>query len=302
MSYAAFKNSVIGQQIGDGECVSLVVNNSRAYAEYLFPGVSWPAIFAPVSGAKDLWNSVNTQYFQKIANDTSNSSQLPEQGDVMVFDATPKAGYSNTFANPYGHTGICESADDSGYNLLQQNAPASGQVANVTNYPWRYRPCIGWLRPIPQTPPAPVIPMITLDELTEVFQNLLHRAPDVDAIAHYVGHYTYDFVVNDVSNSAERKQLLANEAATPPPATPVEPSKPPTPSVTPPAVSQPEAPAQDNPPEKAPSTPPALPTQKPAPKLTSFPVPEKKVVVVDPTYYKVWELIIAILKKIFNKK
>lgn len=94
-----------------------------------------------------------------------------------------------------------------------------------------------------------------------------------------------------------------SEPTTTLPATPVETSQPSTPPVNPPEVSPPEAPAQDNPPEKAPSTSPAQSTQKPTPKPTSSPtVPEKKVIVVDPTYYKVWELIIAILKKIFNKK
>ena len=94
MSYQDFKNSVMGQTIGSGECVDLIVNNSRAYVEYLFPGVSWPSIIAPVGGAREMAGRGN-EYLQWIANDPNDANQVPLQGDIMVFDATPKAGYTN---------------------------------------------------------------------------------------------------------------------------------------------------------------------------------------------------------------
>lgn len=158
MSYATFKKSVLGKKIFDGECVSLIVNNSKAYCESLWPGVSWPTIIKPDPSAKNIFANASTKYFVKIINDHSNASQLPKQGDVMVFGATPQTGYSNTFRNPFGHVGVCDKANSSGYWLLQQNAPASGQAVNVTYYPWRFRPCIGWLRPIskPATTPKPI--------------------------------------------------------------------------------------------------------------------------------------------------
>lgn len=159
MTYQDFKNAVMGRQIGDGECVSLIVNNSQAYVESLFPGVSWPSIIAPVGGAREMAGKPN-EYLQWIANDPNDANQVPLQGDIMIFDATPKAGYSNAYDNPYGHTGICDSADGSGYNLLQQNAPAYRAPVNVTRYGWKYRPTIGWFRPIlhveaPAPTPAP---------------------------------------------------------------------------------------------------------------------------------------------------
>ena len=165
--YDNFKNQVLGQVIGDGQCVSLVVNNSRAYAEYLFPSVSWTSIFAPVEGARQLLGDANSDYFEAIQNDHGDPNQLPQQGDVMVFDATPQAGYSNTYNNPYGHTGICESADSNGYTLLQQNSPYSGAAVNATCYAWSYRPCLGWLRPVlhvDPTSPAPVSEPISAPE------------------------------------------------------------------------------------------------------------------------------------------
>jgi len=154
MSYTSFKSGVLGKIIGDGQCVSLVVNNSRAYIEFLFPGVSWTQIIPPVQSAKQMARKGN-QYLQWIANDHNNVNQLPSQGDIMVFGATPAPGYSNTYSNPDGHTGICDGADAGGYNLLQQNSPNFGSPANVTRYAWKFRPCLGWYHPLTVPEPAP---------------------------------------------------------------------------------------------------------------------------------------------------
>ena len=158
MAYQDFKAGVLGKVIGDGQCVSLVVNNPQAYVENLFPGVSWPSIMAPLTppndGAKFLAGKSNS-YLTWVANDHNNPNQVPSQGDIMVFDATPSPGYTNTYSNPAGHTGMCDSASGSGYALLQQNAPAFKQAANVTNYPWRFRPCLGWYHPGGEPAPSP---------------------------------------------------------------------------------------------------------------------------------------------------
>lgn len=153
--YQQFKQNVLGKVIGDGQCVSLVVNNSNAYIEALYPGVNWTTIIAPVEGAKDMAGKGN-QYLQWIENDHNDPNQVPEQGDIMIFGATPAAGYSNTFANPYGHTGICDSTDANGYVLLQQNSPSAGAAVNLKAYPWKFRPCLGWYHPL--TPGVAPIP------------------------------------------------------------------------------------------------------------------------------------------------
>lgn len=153
--YQDWRNGVINQVIGDGQCVALVVNNSRAYVEALFPGVNWTQIIAPVENANQMAGKSN-QYLQWIENDHNDPNQVPVQGDIMIFDATPAAGYSNTYENPAGHAGMCDSADANGYNLLSQNTPTSGAPATVRNYAWRFRPCMGWYRPLtPGTTPAP---------------------------------------------------------------------------------------------------------------------------------------------------
>src|SRR4051812_22791428 len=121
MSYSTFKASVLGKVIGDGQCVSLLVNNPQAFVEQTWPGVSWTTIVAPVSGAKDLFTAANPAYFEKILNDVNNPNQLPQQGDGLIFSQTPYPGYTNTFNNPWGHFGFCDKADSSGYWLLQEN-------------------------------------------------------------------------------------------------------------------------------------------------------------------------------------
>lgn len=154
MSYPDFKSRVQGKVIGDGQCVALVVNNSSAYIEYLFPGVNWTTIIPPVPDARLMAGKGNT-YLQWVPNDHNNASQVPPQGAIMVFDYTPQAGYSNQTNNPSGHTGICESADASGYTLLQQNSPSYGAAVNATHYAWKFRPCLGWYLPRTGGTPTP---------------------------------------------------------------------------------------------------------------------------------------------------
>lgn len=157
-TYSDFKARVLGKVIGDGQCVSLVVNNSNAYIEALYPGVNWTTIIAPVPSARLMAGKPNS-YLQWVANDHNNPNQVPPQGAIMIFDATPQAGYTNTFNNPDGHTGVCDSADANGYTLLQQNSPSTGSPANLKQYPWKFRPCIGWYVPTSSTPaptPAPI--------------------------------------------------------------------------------------------------------------------------------------------------
>ncbi len=158
--YLSFKAGVLGKVIGDGQCVALVVNNGAAYVEALFPGVNWTTIIPPVPDAR-LMAGKSNQYLEWIANDHNNPNQVPSQGDIMVFDATPQAGYTNPTVNPAGHTGICDSADSNGYTLLQENAPAYGSAVNLKQYAWKFRPCLGWYHPQnvgPSPTPAPQPP------------------------------------------------------------------------------------------------------------------------------------------------
>lgn len=158
--YTDFRDRVTAapaKPIGDGQCVSLIVNNSGAYVEALYPGVNWTTIIPPVPDAR-LMAGKGNQYLQWVANDHNNPNQVPPQGAIMIFDGTPEEGYSNQTENPAGHAGVCDSADSNGYELLQQNSPAYGNGPNLKSFPWKFRPCIGWYIPTglgPTPPPAP---------------------------------------------------------------------------------------------------------------------------------------------------
>ncbi len=155
-TYANWKPSVLGKHVDidksyGAQCVDVVLDIGEAY----FLGIAWSTLFPPVSSAKLLGSKHNDKYFEWVPNDHNDPNQLPETGDIMVFDATPASGYTNTFENPDGHCGVCDHATSAGYWLLQQNAPATGAAVNVTYYPWKYRPCLGWLRPRLSTTASP---------------------------------------------------------------------------------------------------------------------------------------------------
>ncbi len=103
--YNSFKTSVLDKVIGDGQCVSLIVNNSNAYVEHLFPGVTWTAVLPPVQSAYQLANHGNS-YLEWIENDHNNPNQVPVQGDIGISGPTPQSGYTNTYPNPDGHCWI----------------------------------------------------------------------------------------------------------------------------------------------------------------------------------------------------
>lgn len=146
-NYAAWKKSVMGDILNiDGSDPGQCTQVALSWGMYQFPGIHWNILFPPVPVAKDMFTHVNKSYFQVITNDHNNPNQLPQQGDIMVFDHTPQPGYSNTYNNPAGHIGVCDKATPAGYILIQENAPAAGEPVNATAYTWRFRPCLGWLR------------------------------------------------------------------------------------------------------------------------------------------------------------
>lgn len=153
VNFQAWKANVLGKVLDSdgvpqdkGQCSQVPVS----WAETLNPGVKWSDMLSPVTGVKD-WAGKSTKYFTWIPNITTDINQLPLQGDIMVFDATPKAGYSDQFKNEYGHTGVCDSASATGYTIVQQNAPNYGESVNDSSYPWLLQPCLGWLRSVQVT-------------------------------------------------------------------------------------------------------------------------------------------------------
>lgn len=149
------------------DCVDVVKKAATMY----FPGVPLSTLGIHGNG-NQIFANANPKYFQKIENDEKNANQLPKPGDIMCFDSTPWPGYTSTYKNPYGHTGICDSATTAGYTLLMQES-YTNKVAFTQYRNWKYRHCQGWLRPIAQPAPAPTtVPKSQLDAANATIADL----------------------------------------------------------------------------------------------------------------------------------
>lgn len=148
---------------------------------------------AGVAGAKDLWG-VAFPNFTKVQNNPSDPNQLPPQGSMLIYDG----GLSGS--GGYGHVAIVDSANAQQVTVYDQNW--GGMYVHHQAHMWTGHE-IGWLVF------GGFQTNITLDQLTQLYEDLLHRAPDQGGIDHYVGHYTYDFVKNDILHSAEYAALNA---------------------------------------------------------------------------------------------
>jgi hypothetical protein len=210
MAYADFKTQMLTRTTGldidssgDFDCVDI----AKAYAQNLFPGVGWVTLVG-YGNAKDLWGRINENYFTKIPNDPKDANQLPLPGDIMVFDKTPIAGYSNQFDNPYGHVGVCDTADKSGYNLLQQ-ASGTGKKPWIGYAQWNYRKCLGWYRPKVINQPAPQPTGgnnmgATREQVEKYFMLLRGDKGDQGGVDHYVGK-EHAYILDSMDGSQEVK-------------------------------------------------------------------------------------------------
>ena len=212
MSYQAFEGRWIGRRnnydsVYGYQCVDLI----KVYVAEEFglkPG-AW-------GNAIDYWTRTNQGMLGKFTRVASNSVK---QGDIVVINGTS--------SNRYGHIVVATGGQNgTSFEALEQNGSAgngSGTGGDAIRKRWIARNRVaGILRPkvtvtVTVTAPKGGNDMITRKGLEFVFINLLGRNPDAGAYGHYVGKYTTDFVIDDVSKSGERNTVLAgrraNEAA-----------------------------------------------------------------------------------------
>lgn len=269
------------------------------FFNYFYQYISGDSPYADgyeVPAAKDIWGIPNSR-FTKLPD---SNTLVPQPGDVAIYDASWGAGD--------GHVEIVDQTTDTGCYFVGENehGNTSEGVVKVFRTWAQMKGLIGVMRYhwADGTTNTTGEDMITQPTLTFIFQQLLGRAPDAGAVSHYVGHYTPDFVVSDVSNSAEYKQHVAALAAvTQAQADQLNQLNATVASVTSDDKAT-KAQLQDALKQVADLTA----QLKDQEKVTTGPtkpvvvsVPPK-VVVVEPTYYKIWVLFIAILQKIFKKK
>ena len=136
----------------DGAYGNQCVDVPDAYGEALF-GVHWSVCVGGVQGARELLDAAPDKYWIRIDNDPSNPNLVPQRGDVVVT--------SGDTTNTWGHVYICEAADPSGVDALQQDGFApplkfvnggfySNKPAHRVRLPYEAKGMgytKGWLRP-----------------------------------------------------------------------------------------------------------------------------------------------------------
>lgn len=130
-----------------GQCVALY----RLYLDALNVPQS-----PPVSGARLIWNTVDTEYFERIP---KSYSVVPQPGDIVIFSAFP--------GNPYGHVGMCTEAYWWSFKSFDANWSVP-KIARLENHNYTY--VIGWLR-------LKGVSVITNEDIQRFFREIWHIAP-----------------------------------------------------------------------------------------------------------------------------
>lgn len=146
--FNTWKNGALGRHIdADGAYGAQCVDVALDYTMYLTPDHGWQETLG-FGNAKDLFVAANDAFFEKIVNDHNDPNQLPNQGDIIIYDQIP--------GDPYGHVAVVDSADAGGANVIEQNGFHPEGVCYAQYRVWGRMPCIGWLRPRDLSPtPAP---------------------------------------------------------------------------------------------------------------------------------------------------
>lgn len=108
------------------------------YAANVCGSTTYPYLRTYTGSAKDVYRyfgAMNSDYFTRIANESGNTDQLPQAGDIIVYDGND------------GHIEVVLGANSEGVDVIFQwgSTPAVG--IQRTFRPWGDLRCLGWLRP-----------------------------------------------------------------------------------------------------------------------------------------------------------
>lgn len=138
MTLSEFVNNYNGVHIDeDGYYGAQCWDVSARYAREVVGCPSFPTGSGGAEGLFRIFADPIPQYFDRIANDPNDPNQIPQAGDVIVWQAS--------FSPPYGHTAVVISCDTSGPTVLEQNGNNPGGVAYIKKRNWVG--VSGWLRP-----------------------------------------------------------------------------------------------------------------------------------------------------------
>lgn len=163
---------------------------------------------------------------------------------ILEIDDSPAVGMQTHFMRTVGWDGGNDVVVDDSWDAIRKGVNAYGARWNPPVHAASiiYK-AVKYIKVATAAPD----PNITLDQLTQLYQDILKRPPDQAGVDHYAGHYTYNFVKNDLLNSREYKDLTAPQpdpvptitnpvstvTITNPPPFPAETTSPPVQSVEP---------------------------------------------------------------------
>jgi hypothetical protein len=149
MNYDGFINEWLGKSIDfDGQFGPQCVDSVAQYCVENGKPVAY-------ANAKDWWqHPALTGAFDFIANDPNDPNQLPDRGNIIIWDGRVPG------SEGFGHIAIWDMVTPSGFQSLDQNW--SGRYVHfVPNHTWTW--VIGWMKPkaVPPQPPTPPPPAPT---------------------------------------------------------------------------------------------------------------------------------------------
>lgn len=130
MTYKDFIAKWIGKGIDyDGAYKNQCMDVYRQYVKEVLLCPQSP----PVAGAKDVWNTYLSEYFDRVPNSPEG---VPQEGDVVIWGM-----------QPYGHIAICDHASTSTLTCFEQNwVEGDGSGVTELRLHGNYNNVLGWLK------------------------------------------------------------------------------------------------------------------------------------------------------------
>ena len=178
-----------------GQCVDLY----RMYVQEVLGCPQSPGVL----GAKDIWDSYLTEYYDRISNTPEG---VPVAGDIMIWGA--KYG-------PYGHVAVVTQANSSSFTCFSQNDPV-GALCGLKKYT-AWGSTLGWLHPKPKDSMYKGYDLsnsesmkVAVDTLVDLQNGLLIRKEQVDQITNDLNQK----LVDQATTYEKEKAILNTQIST----------------------------------------------------------------------------------------
>lgn len=127
--------------------------------------------------AIDAWNRYSPQHYNKIPNIANEPTNYPQKGDLVVWGQYPG------LTGPFGHIGICKSANNYAFVSFDQNWPVNS-LPHFQNH--NFNGVIGWLRPKVVEQPVTSVPVtdvaLSPGQAKWCYETVANREPENNTV------------------------------------------------------------------------------------------------------------------------